>query len=454
VPYRTKSAYSAADYWKDFRLIVEIIPPSPNITFADANVKAICVGNWDLNDDGELSEAEAGTVTDLGIAFRNNTMITSFDELRYFTWITSIGEFAFRDCSNLSSIIIPNNVKSIVGFAFYGCTSLTSITIPNSVTSIGNNAFSGCIGLTSVTIPNSVISIGDAAFYGCSGLASVTIPNSVTSIGESAFQYCTNLISVTIPKSVTSIGTSTFGMCTGLISVTIPNSVTSIGDGAFSTCGSLTSITIGNSVTNIGNSAFERCSSLTSVTIGNGLKTIGSKAFASCSDLTDVYCHAEDVPSTQSDAFSDSNIESATLHVPTASIDAYKATAPWSGFKTIVGFQKCATPTISLVGGKLHFECETEDVEYHYEFTTPASGNGTGNNVAISSTYVVSVYASKEGYTDSDVATADVNVAGLKGDANSDGEVDIADAVHIVNYVVGKIDQLAPRKDNSPADPE
>lgn len=207
-------------------------------------------------------------------------------------------------------------------------------------------------------------------------------------------------------------------------------------------------------MTNIGNSAFERCSSLTSVTIGNGLKTIGSKAFASCSDLTDVYCHAEDVPSTQSDAFSDSNIESATLHVPTASIDAYKATAPWSGFKTIVGFQKCATPTISLVGGKLHFECETEDVEYHYEFTTPASGNGTGNNVAISSTYVVSVYASKEGYTDSDVATADVNVAGLKGDANSDGEVDIADAVHIVNYVVGKIDQLAPRKDNSPADPE
>ena len=101
--------------------------------------------------------------------------------------VTSIGKSAFRDCSGLTSVTIPNSVTSIGEAAFYVCSGLTSVTIPNSVTSIGEYAFGNCSGLTSVTIGNSVTSIGDIAFYGCSGLTSVTIPNSVTSIGEYAF---------------------------------------------------------------------------------------------------------------------------------------------------------------------------------------------------------------------------------------------------------------------------
>ena len=124
--------------------------------------------------------------------------------------VTSIGEYAFLDCSGLTSVTIPNSVTSISDYAFYGCSGLTSVTIPNSMTSIGYEAFRNCSGLTSVTIPNSMTSIGEYAFAECSGLTSVTIPNSVTSIGEGAFHYCSGLRSVTIGESVSSIGDYAF----------------------------------------------------------------------------------------------------------------------------------------------------------------------------------------------------------------------------------------------------
>ena len=160
--------------------------------------------------------------------------------------MTSIGESAFAGCSSLTSITIPNSVKSIGDYAFLGCSSLTSITIPNSVISIGESAFEGCNSLTSITIHNSVTSIGDYAFNHCSSLKSITIPNSVTSIGEGAFQHCSSLTSITIPNSVTSIGECAFVGCSSLTSITIPNSVKSIGDYAFAGCGSLKSVKVAN----------------------------------------------------------------------------------------------------------------------------------------------------------------------------------------------------------------
>ena len=259
-----------------------------NITFTDANVKALCVANWDSNNDGELSYAEAATVGNLSTVFTNNNSITSFDELQHFTGLTSIGSFAFDGCSGLTSVTIPNSVTSIGDCAFRSCSSLSSVTIPNSVTSIGDLAFYGCNGLTSAIIGEGVTSIGYDAFYNCSGLTSVTIGNSVTSIGNSAFSYCSGLTSVTIPNSVTSIGSYAFSHCTDLSSVTIPNSVTSIGDFAFSICSSMTSVTIPNSVSLIGNFVFSGCSGLTSVTIPNSVTSIGDDAFTACSSLTSV----------------------------------------------------------------------------------------------------------------------------------------------------------------------
>ena len=173
--------------------------------------------------------------------------------------VTSIGEYAFSNCTSLTSITIPSSVTSIGGGAFCWCTSLTSITIPSSVTSIGGGVFEYCTRLASITIPDSVTSIGGDAFFGCISLTSVTIPDSVTSIGGDAFYGCISLTSVTIPNSVTNIGNAAFRGCTGLTSVTIPDSVTSIGKYAFRDCTSLTSVTIPNSVTSISDGAFDNC---------------------------------------------------------------------------------------------------------------------------------------------------------------------------------------------------
>ena len=121
-----------------------------------------------------------------------------------------------------------------------------------------------------------------------------------------------------------------------MTSVTIPNSVTSIGNRAFQNCSGLTSITIPNSVTRIRDYTFCDCSGLTSVTIGNSVTSIGDYAFRNCSKLLDVYCYAENVPSTESNAFDGSSIGTATLHVPAGSIEIYNVTEPWSSFGEIV----------------------------------------------------------------------------------------------------------------------
>ncbi len=130
--------------------------------------------------------------------------------------VLSIGESAFDGCSSLTSVTIPDSVKSIRDDAFCKCISLISLTIPDSVTRIGKGAFDGCKSLTSVTIPDSVKSIGDEAFDDCESLKSVIISDSVTSIGEYAFDHCKSLTSITIPNSVTSIGYNAFSGCDNL----------------------------------------------------------------------------------------------------------------------------------------------------------------------------------------------------------------------------------------------
>ena len=330
--------------------------------------------------------------------------------------VTSIGYSAFDSCTGLTSVTIPNSVTSIGEYAFEDCSSLTSVTIGNSVTSIGSSAFERCYSLTSVSIGNSVTSIGWCAFQECSGLTSVTIPNSVTSIGYSAFERCYSLTSVSIGNSVTSIGYSAFRYCSGLTSITIPNSVTVIGAGAFYGCSDLTTVNIGNSVENIYSETFAYCSGLTSVNIGNGVKNIWDEAFANCAELSDVYCYAEKVPSTESDAFADSYTEYATLHVPTASVEQYKATAPWSNFGTIVATdgtipepptpEKCATPTISYSKGELTFSCNTEGAEFISEIKDADIKKHYTASVSLTATYNISVYATKANYENSDTIQA------------------------------------------------
>ena len=165
--------------------------------------------------------------------------------------------------SHITSIIIPNSVKSIEYSAFSNCELLKEITIPDSVTRIGAWAFHDCKSLKEIIIPNRVTSIDDWTFYLCKSLQEIVIPNGVTSIGDNAFRYCESLTSITIPNSVTYISVWAFSYCESLTSITIPNSVTSIGNGAFYQCNALTKVIFSSNsplLNNIKNGAYKNWS--------------------------------------------------------------------------------------------------------------------------------------------------------------------------------------------------
>ena len=293
--------------------------------------------------------------------------------------VTSVGSSAFSGCSSLTSVTIPDSVTSIDSYAFYNCSSLTSVTIPDSVTSIGSYAFSSC-GLTSVTIPDSVTSIDSYAFYYCNFLTSAIIGDSVTSIGSYAFQYCSRLTSVTIPDSVTSIGSYAFYSC-GLTSVTIPDGVTSIDSYAFYNCSKLTSVTIPDSVTSIDSCAFQYCSKLTSVTIPDSVTSIGSSAFSGCSSLTSVTI-PDSVTSIGSSAFSGcSSLTSVTIPDSITSI----------GYKAFYGCSSLTSVTIpdgvTSIGDKAFYGCSSLT-----SVTIPDGVTSIGNEAFYACYKLVEVY--------------------------------------------------------------
>lgn len=360
-----------------------------NISFVDINVKAICVAKWDTNGDGELSDIEAKSVTDLGDVFKGNTTITSFDELRYFTGLTEIA----------------------------------------------NNAFKGCKGLTSISLPYTVKTIGEAAFED-SGLTSITIPNNVTTIGSWAFQGCENIVAITLPESVKYIGGAAFAYSPKLAIINLPSQLCEINPWMFTNCFALKSINIPENVITINNNCFYG-SGLTSVTIPNSVTSIGESAFQDCHELTDVYCYAENVPSTDASSFKDSPIESVTLHVPTISLSAYNKVEPWKKFKEITALGvKCATPTITYANGELSFSSETKGVEFVYYVKVSGAKAGTGNKLQLAPVYTVSVYATKGGYENSDVATKEIQPT--FGDFSGDGNVDATDLTKLIEILLGR----------------
>ena len=349
------------------------------IQFEDANVKAICINNWDANGDGELSYEEAAAVTTIGIEFSGKG-IFAFNELQYFTGITSIPDSAFSMCKELLSIKLPNNLISIGKKAFYYCESLGKIHIPTNIESIGNSAFELCMQLTDLTFDKGSklkaiagsyeesTSVGIAncngTFMSCKNLSTIEIPASVEIIDACAFRYCKKLTSITFEKGskLTRLGGGyiegfcygCFAHCSALISIDIPASVKVIDAGAFYECTSLTDVFVEsgsqlqiiNGGTDFGNirmyyGAFSRCTALQRFDAQNctQIATIGEAAFYDCNNLTLFKIGTKIPPTCGNNAFSLINSNS-VLKVASENIDAYKNATEWKRFTSITGLDE------------------------------------------------------------------------------------------------------------------
>lgn len=197
--------------------------------------------------------------------------------------VTSIGDYAFEDCSALKKLDIPQSVTEIGSKAFRGCSALTSLALPQTVNRIGNTAFQGCSNLETINIPSGVKLIEKDTFHGCEKLNDVTIPANVTLIGNSAFKACKTFRNIEIPKGVTKIGTNAFEDCTQLETVGIPSTATNIRNFAFRNCPQLKSFVFPSGTTQIQPGVLSGCKNLESVTIPEGVIMIFGSAFYGCS---------------------------------------------------------------------------------------------------------------------------------------------------------------------------
>ncbi len=293
----------------------------PNvIQFEDALVKAICITNWDTDGDGELSYEEAAAVTTIGTEF-NGKGIFAFDELQYFTGMTSIPSSAFSDCSELLSIKLPDNIISINDNAFVRCQSLREIHIPANIESIGYRAFRSCKKLATVIFEKSsqLKTIGGGYH---------------SDIDYGAFSYCTALTSIEIPASVETIEASAFMNCSSLTTITFEkgSQLKTIGGGYYSSS-SYSNVYYYGAFCSLKNLVTVDMSACTQV------ETIDKYAFCNDPELRLFKIGTVTPPSCGDKAFYDIN-PSSVLKVPSGCADAYKAATEWKRFASITGLDE------------------------------------------------------------------------------------------------------------------
>jgi hypothetical protein len=309
----------------------------PSATAAETVSSGTCGKNvtWTLDDTGTLTISGTGDMED----YTYNTPAPWYNQKSSITsvviedGITSIGSYAFSNCTAVTQITIPEGVTGIGDCAFSGCTGVTTqVTIPEGVTSLGVSAFSNC-RMRKLFIPKSVTQLGKNAFYGCSYLLDVyyagelkdwctvsfgslsaspkmwtvrlhmngelisggdiVIPEGVTSIGSNAFSNFDDITSITLPESLTSIEWNAFYGCSDLTTINIPQNVTRIGSSAFHNCKNLSAVSIPEGVTVIEYGTFFGCKRLVTVSIPKSVTEIRGNAFNECTALQNVYYAGE-----------------------------------------------------------------------------------------------------------------------------------------------------------------
>lgn len=194
--------------------------------------------------------------------------------------VTSIGKKAFFNKSDVTSVVIGNNVRSIGEYAFANCSYITSVNIPSGVTSIGESAFASCRLLASkIVIPDGVTTINKNTFAYCVSLKEVVLGDNITRIEASAFTDCSKIESLKLPEKLEYVGTLAFSSCKSLNELKFGSSIKEIDNYAFSDIAALKSIVIPDSVERIGEGAFYLCELLVNVDLGSGIKEIDNGAF-------------------------------------------------------------------------------------------------------------------------------------------------------------------------------
>ena len=357
VPNNSVKAYQTADVWKDFENILPIPDIGPCLIASGTCGTEGDNLSWELSCDGVLTISGIGDMTNFQYYSSSPwySYRSSIIELSIENSVTSIGDGAFNDCSNLTSVSIGNNVTSIGNYAFSGCSGLTSIEIPNSVTSIGDQAFEGCESLTSFDIPESVNALGNGVWAGCLSLQTLFIPKSVNTIIQNHYGFsvspfrhininitnglpsegaltafivdpenpiytakdgvlydknmtkliqfpCAKKDAYTIPESVIYIEDYAFYGNLILTELNLPRNVRVIETGAFCYMANLKTLHLPEELVKIGEAGFIGCCNIEELTFGAKLKSIGDQAFTlnlnKCKSIT---CFAQQVPTLETE---------------------------------------------------------------------------------------------------------------------------------------------------------
>ena len=305
-------------------------------------------------------------------------------------------DIGFKDIVALSDLSQPVEIDDI-------CYLLDINTRQAVLTANSEKKYTGTLTIPATVkfegLTYKVVSVAPKAFAGCDGITAITVAAANNYLD--ARDGCNAVID---KKTNTLLG--------GCAKSTIPATVTTIGEGAFA-----------------------GLTTLTSLTLHSGITAIGADAFAGCTGLTAIESYAEAVPTIGDGAFTG---VTATVQVLAASKAAYQtALAAYEGLTVTTFPEKIKTPTISYGAGKVKFSCETEGVTFHYQITAAAtSQQATGDEAELTPVYQVTVYATKDGWIDSDAASLQVNALGIKGDVTGDGQVTITDAVTVVNIIM------------------
>lgn len=282
--------------------------------------------SYKLSDDKTVLEIWKGDETDIDMNSDANLK-----------GVNEIADYAFDGNTNVKSIVIGENVKTIGAGAFLDCTSLEKVVMPDGLETIGRAGFSSCTELKNVVLPTSLKSMGNSVFYNCAAIDKIIIPAEVTSVPDGAFNSCYSLSSVTFGDKVETIGEEAFKLCSSLTEISFPVSLKEIGTNAFSIC-----------------------SGLLSVSLGSRVSHIGTECFSGLSGLQQFSVYAVEPPSLGSYVFNLTPVDKCKLLVPEESIDKYKEAEQWKDFMTtttsITSVSEGQMPLIRVVPGMLNID--------------------------------------------------------------------------------------------------